>query len=202
MTTEATNQVPATDPTAAATPAATPAATGAAVETQENKDAAKARRKLAAQEKELEDLRAQLKQVAEQSQTEAEKERLKAIEDAKASVIKDYEAKIARQQLETAALLHLGAKVGADAAKLLVPAVLASDNDLTAEDVPDAVEKLLSTLQVQKGPGGQGGSPSVGTTGKNPWKRETWNVTEQMALIEEAPEKARALAAAAGVVLP
>lgn len=47
------------------------------------------------------------------------------------------------------------------------------------------------------GGGADGGKGGV-KTGRNPWGKDTWNLTEQSALITENPEKARQLCQAAG----
>ena len=44
--------------------------------------------------------------------------------------------------------------------------------------------------------------PSKGTTGKNPWKNDSFNLTEQGRLLRDDPAKARSLAAEAGITLP
>lgn len=49
-----------------------------------------------------------------------------------------------------------------------------------------------------KGSTGGGGAPFTG----NPWKKETWNMTEQFKMFKENPAKAQALAKEAGVILP
>lgn len=201
------NPVPgtATPPEPGATPG-TPPATGAGESTAKgNDEAGRARRKIAALEKQLEDAQARLTEAADAAKSEAEREREKAIKDATAAVEARYKAEIARKELEASVLLKLGAKVGPDAAKLLVPSVLATDNDLTIEDVDTAVEKVISALSIGagKGPGGQGGSPSSGVAAvANPWKKESWNLTEQFQLLTADPAKARALASAAGVHIP
>ena len=51
------------------------------------------------------------------------------------------------------------------------------------------------------GTGGAGGAPGNGGKQVNFWKKETENVTEQVALYARDPDKARAMAAEAGVTL-
>lgn len=52
-----------------------------------------------------------------------------------------------------------------------------------------------------QGGGGAGGGSNAGDGGKNPWKKETQNITEQAILFKADPAKARRLAAQAGVKL-
>lgn len=49
--------------------------------------------------------------------------------------------------------------------------------------------------------GGAGNKGGGGGGGENPYKKETWNLTEQGRLEREAPEEAKRLAAAAGITL-
>lgn len=51
------------------------------------------------------------------------------------------------------------------------------------------------------GSGVNGGNPTGAQTSKNPWAKESLNVTEQVKLFSQDPERARTLAAAAGVRL-
>lgn len=52
-----------------------------------------------------------------------------------------------------------------------------------------------------KGGGGRGGDHTGGRTGKNPWLKDHWNVTEQTRLFRAKPEEAKRLAKEAGVNL-
>lgn len=195
---------PTTEPVAPAAPAGTTPAAGAgdpAGSAQGNAEAERIRRKMEAKEAEIEKLKAKLAERDEATKTEAEKEREKAIRDATSAVEARYVAEIARKDLESAVLLELGAKVGPDAAKALVPAVIAT-KDLTVEDVPGAVAGLIDRLKLTPGPGGQGGHPSAGGEGFNPWRKETWNLTKQLEMEVADMAKAKRLAAQAGIVLP
>ena len=49
------------------------------------------------------------------------------------------------------------------------------------------------------GSGGRGGGGGAGAGGSNPFKRETWNVTEQAKMQAADPDKAKRMMAAAGV---
>lgn len=49
------------------------------------------------------------------------------------------------------------------------------------------------------GGGAEGGSPLDGAATKNPWKKETWNLTEQSKIYQKDPQLAARLKAAAGV---
>jgi hypothetical protein len=51
------------------------------------------------------------------------------------------------------------------------------------------------------GAGGGGGGGGNGDTGVNPWKKETFNLTEQGKIFQADPAKARRLAAAAGATI-
>ncbi|WP_302806422.1 hypothetical protein [Cloacibacillus porcorum] len=52
------------------------------------------------------------------------------------------------------------------------------------------------------GAGGSGGGASGAAFSGNPWKKETWNLTEQYRLYKENPVRAKAMAQEAGVTLP
>jgi membrane protein involved in colicin uptake len=52
-----------------------------------------------------------------------------------------------------------------------------------------------------KGSGVDGGNPAAGKTGKNPWAKESFNLTEQVNLLQTEPDKARSLASEAGIKL-
>lgn len=60
---------------------------------------------------------------------------------------------------------------------------------------------FAATDKKGSGAGGSGGTGGTSFDG-NPWKKETWNLTEQYRLYRENPAKARVLAKEAGVTLP
>lgn len=73
-------------------------------------------------------------------------------------------------------------------------------------DFDEAIEQIVSTYpqkdHILKASGNSGsGSGGVGGDGgfKNPWSKEHWNMTEQGKIFKESPEKAKQLAAQAGL---
>jgi hypothetical protein len=52
------------------------------------------------------------------------------------------------------------------------------------------------------GGGATGGGTDRSDPGYNPWKKETWNLTEQSKIFRTDPERARNLARQAGETLP
>ena len=51
------------------------------------------------------------------------------------------------------------------------------------------------------GTGGAGGEPGKGGTAKNPWAKDSFNVTEQIQLLQSNPDLARSMAAQHGVTI-
>lgn len=78
--------------------------------------------------------------------------------------------------------------------------------DGMALKIGDFVESMVKAaphlFDPSSGSGSQGNQGNNSTGGANPWKKETFSVTEQGRLYAKDPAKARQLAEAAGVKLP
>lgn len=198
-----TNPAPTTEHVEPAGHAGEPAAetTGAAV-AKANSDAERARRKIERLERERDDAIRKAEEFAQAQKTEAERERDEAIKRAVEQKEAEWSSRLRSKELEAAVLVELSEKVGAGAAKMLVPSVLAAGEIESTDDIPDAVGKVLDALPRGHGGPGQGGAPSPGMAGKNPFAKGQENLTEQVLMIQSDPDKAKRLAAAAGVTIP
>ena len=73
--------------------------------------------------------------------------------------------------------------------------------------LPDFLKELKADLDYQNqfrasgvtGSGGMGSNATSGTSGVNPWKAETWNLTHQGKIYRESPALAASLKVAAGI---
>ena len=79
----------------------------------------------------------------------------------------------------------------------VTPMTLAEWIDLQVSDAPHLFESNAGCGAAGHGSGGAGGSASARGSGKNPFRKETWNLTEQMRLQKNDPALAARLRAAA-----
>jgi len=75
----------------------------------------------------------------------------------------------------------------------------ASIRDLVAEFKANDVFSRVFASDVKAGSGSRSVPGGGNGTAKNPWKKETWNLTEQMIMKADAPEMANAMMAQAGI---
>ena len=135
---------------------------------------------------------------------EALEQQIAELKEANKKAAADYEQKIKDAKLDAAIKIAVGSNARdvdivaglIDRSKL----ILGDDGKVTGLDeqvkaLQTSKEFLFKTEQQPYKPNG-GGSPQ-----KNPFAKETFNLTEQGKLLRENPEQARALAAAAGVTI-
>lgn len=81
----------------------------------------------------------------------------------------------------------------------------AAGDPLTPKDFVAGLTKTAAHLFDESSGSGAGGSgqggKGGGNTNTNPWKKETYNLTQQSQIYKDSPDQARQLAAAAGVKL-
>lgn len=136
------------------------------------------------------------------------KKQIKDLQDANKAAKTEYDEKMKDMRLSTAIQIAIAADaqdVGIvsglfDKAKL----ILGDDGKVTGLDEQlTALKKDKPFLFKDGKPKGKGYEPNGGgePLGKNPFAKETFNLTEQGKILRENPEQARALAAAAGVTI-
>lgn len=156
------------------------------------------RKKHAETEKKYKSLQQQLMTADEVKQAEiAEKE------EALAAREKELQDRLNREYAQKA-LREAGLDDGSENAFALVDFVMGEDEAAIDEKVKSFKElfnKAVKT-EVDKRFKENGRTPQKGTNingGKNPWTKEQWNITEQMAIEIQNPELAAQLKAAVGV---
>ena len=166
-------------------------------------EVAEAKKKLEAdiaeRDKQLEDLKKaagtseELKKQIEQLQAENQK------------AAEEWQAKMAQMQLDFAiekALAAAKAK-NAKAVKALLDmekVKLDGDKLLGLDDQLKALQQSDSYLFGESGKVGSGTNPpGAGTGGANPWKKDSWNLTQQGKILLEDPAKATRMKADAGI---
>lgn len=112
----------------------------------------------------------------------------------------DREAEITRRELRATALEQLAEK---GLPKQLADIIVYTDADSTNESIT-AVETAFRAAveagvneRLKGNPPGGGGAGGGGQA--NPWKKDTYNLTEQGRILREKPELAKQLKAAAGI---
>lgn len=136
------------------------------------------------------------------------KKQIKDLQDANKAAKTEYGEKMKDMRLSTAIQIAIAADaqdVGIvsglfDKSKL----ILGDDGKVTGLDEQlTALKKDKPFLFKDGKPKGKGYEPNGGgePLGKNPFAKETFNLTEQGKILRENPEQARALAAAAGVTI-
>lgn len=155
-------------------------------------------RQLKEHDKQLDDLK---KNVGDKDALEKQ---ITALKEANEQAKSEYEQKIKDAKLDAAIKIA----VGANAQDVEIVASLIDRNKLILNDdgKVTGLDEQVKALQTNKsflfkqGAGGYqpngGGNPD-----KNPFAKETFNLTEQGKLFRENPEQARSLAAAAGVTI-
>ena len=166
-------------------------------------EAAEAKKKLEADIDERDKQLEQLKNAAGNSEElKAQIEQLQA-ENQKAA--EEWQAKMAQMQLDFAiekALAAAKAK-NAKAVKALLDmekVKLDGDKLLGLDDQLKALQQSDSYLFGESGKVGSGTNPPGAGTGEaNPWKKDSWNLTQQGKILLEDPAKATRMKAEAGV---
>ena len=136
------------------------------------------------------------------------KKQIKDLQEANKAAKEEYDEKMKDMRLSTAIQLAIAVDaqdVGIvsglfDKSKL----ILGDDGKVTGLDEQLAALKKDKPFLFKDGkPKGKGYEPNGGgePLGKNPFAKETFNLTEQGKILRENPEQARALAAAAGVTI-
>ena len=136
------------------------------------------------------------------------KKQIKDLQDANKAAKTEYDEKMKDMRLSTAIQIAIAADaqdVGIvsglfDKSKL----ILGDDGKVTGLDEQlTALKKDKPFLFKDGKPKGKGYEPNGGggPLDKNPFAKETFNLTEQGKILRENPEQARALAAAAGVTI-
>jgi hypothetical protein len=80
------------------------------------------------------------------------------------------------------------------------PSVKVTGDYYTADEFIESLKGIAPHLTEASPVTQQGAGTGVG--GKNPWSKDSWNMTEQGKIFRENPERAQRLAAEAGVELP
>lgn len=137
---------------------------------------------------------------------ESLKTKITELQEANKKALKDYEENLKKVRMDAAIKIAIGDKAqDADIVSGLIDRsklIVGDDGKITG------LSEQLSALQKDKaflfktegGAGGyipHGGKPPV----KNPFSKDSFNLTEQGKMFRENPEQARAMAAAAGVNL-
>lgn len=160
---------------------------------------------MASERKEKAELKQQLEKERKANLTEAELKQME-IEEKEKALEEREKALTERQNREYAqkALREAGLDDGSETAFALVDFVMGADETEIDEKVKSFKELFNKavTTEVNKRFKEHGRTPQKGTNlngGKNPWTKEQWNITEQMAVEIQNPELAAQLKAAAGV---
>lgn len=160
---------------------------------------------MASERKEKAELKQQLEKERKANLTEAELKQME-IEEKEKALEEREKALTERQNREYAqrALREAGLDDGSETAFALVDFVMGADETEIDEKVKSFKELFNKavTAEVNKRFKENGRTPQKGTNlngGKNPWTKEQWNITEQMAVEIQNPELAAQLKAAAGV---
>lgn len=131
--------------------------------------------------------------------------KLQELADAKAAEAQSYKAKYETTLIDSALLAASLDAVDPATVKDLLAAKAKVDEAgnvaIDGQPVADAVKKLLTDKPfLAKAQGGTGSGAPQNTTAaqKNPWSKESWNLTEQVALQKSNPTLAATLKAAAG----
>lgn len=136
------------------------------------------------------------------------KKQIRDLQDANKAARTEYDEKMKDMRLSTAIQIAIAADVQDvgivsglfDKSKL----ILGDDGKVTGLDEQlTALKKDKPFLFKDGKPKGKGYEPNGGggPLDKNPFAKETFNLTEQGKILRENPEQARALAAAAGVTI-
>lgn len=133
---------------------------------------------------------------------ESLKTKITELQEANKTAQKDYEEKLKKIRLDAAIKIAIGDKAqDADIVSGLIDRnklIVGDDGKITGiSEQLSALQKDKAFLFKNEGSGynPHGGKPPV----KNPFSKESFNLTEQGKLFRENPEQARAMAAAAGV---
>ena len=160
---------------------------------------------MASERKEKAELKQQLEKERKANLTEAELKQME-IEEKEKALEEREKALTERQNREYAqrALREAGLDDGSETAFALVDFVMGADEAEIDEKVKSFKELFNKavTAEVNKRFKENGRTPQKGTNlngGKNPFTKEQWNITEQMAIEIQNPELAAQLKAAAGV---
>jgi multidrug efflux pump subunit AcrA (membrane-fusion protein) len=182
-------------------------------------DLEKAKADLAKIQKDLETAKAALDSKDAEKLTETEK-MTKELDNLKKQVTEITEAKAKAEAKAAATTRSQAIRDKAKAAGIALAPKTVSEGlffqmleaTLSGVDVADeaAITAALDKFKAEnpgvitapgKGSGVDGGNPASSKTGKNPWAKDSFNLTEQVSLLQNEPDKARSLASEAGVKL-
>lgn len=160
---------------------------------------------MAAERKEKAELKKKVERLEREKLTEDEIKQLEFEEKEKALEEKEraLNERLNREYAQKA-LREAGLDDGSETAFALVDFVMGADEteiDDKVKSFKELFNKAVST-EVNKRFKDAGRTPQKGTnlnSGKNPWAKEQWNITEQFRIANENPELAKQLEAAAGV---
>lgn len=136
---------------------------------------------------------------------DALKQQIKELQEKNKAAAAEYDAKMKELRMNTAIQIAVSKDAqDADIVAGLIDKskiILGEDGKITGlEEQVKALKESKGFLFKQDQPGGYapkgGGNPQ-----RNPFAKDTFNMTEQGKLLRENPEQARALAAAAGITL-
>lgn len=138
--------------------------------------------------------------------TDALKQQIKDLQDKNKADAEAAETKMKDLRMNTAIRLAIGNNAqDTDIVAGLIDKnklILGEDGKVTGLDEQvkalQASKPFLFKTAVHQGYNPQGGT---GSAGKNPFSKESWNMTEQGKLYRSNPEEAKAMAAAAGVTI-
>ena len=166
-------------------------------------EVAEAKKKLEADIQERDNQLEQLKQAAGNS--EELKNQIEELQEANRRAAEEWQAKMAQMQLDFAiekALTAAKAK-NAKAVKALLDlekVKLDGEQLLGLDDQLKELQKSDAYLFGESGKVGSGTNPpGAGNAEANPWKKETWNLTQQGKILREDPAKATRMKAEAGI---
>lgn len=139
------------------------------------------------------------KLTAEEIAEEERREKEKALDEREAAVKAAENRMFALKQIKKS-----GLDSGDETAIQIVDLVMGEDEDIISENVT-ALKKLVDSLvaaEVDKAFKSTGRKPGKGQSGgtqNNPFSKDSYNLTEQMRLLQENPELAEQLKAEAGI---
>lgn len=213
LTEEEKTLLDAYDPDKAANDAA------AAARRKAETDLEKAKADLAKLQKDLETTKSALDSKDAEKLTEVEKltkeldilkkqvaEITKAKADAEAKTAATLRSQTIRDQAKAAGIALAPKTVSENLFFQMLEATLSGVDVADKTALTSALDKFKSEnpgiiAAPGKGSGVDGGNPATSKTGKNPWAKESFNLTEQVKLLQTEPDKARTLASEAGVKL-
>jgi len=159
-------------------------------------------------EQQIKDMDKQLKDLGDKAKGNEElTKQIEDLQEANKKAIKDYEEKLKQQAFDFAVESAILNVKGKDVNPKAIKALLKLDNIKLDGDKLIGFDEQINELKKTDGylfaavsGGGGGGANPIGAGGgqKNPWKKETFNLTEQGKLLRENPALAKSMIVEAG----